>query len=74
LVTAILLEAGLSFLGLGVTPPMPSWGAMVQESYPYLLLDKGLTMALFPGLAVVLLIFSLNLTLEYFKKMNFKQP
>ena len=38
--SAILLEAGLSFLGIGVQPPMPSWGMMVKENYGYILLDS----------------------------------
>lgn len=59
--TAILLEAGLSFLGLGVAPPTPTWGGMIQEGYAYVLFDNGKWLALFPGLSIVLLILSLNL-------------
>lgn len=59
--TAVLLEAGLSFLGLGVQPPTPSWGGMVFEGYRYLMLSGGKWLALFPGLVIVLLILSLNL-------------
>jgi peptide/nickel transport system permease protein len=36
--SAILIEAGLSFLGIGVQPPMPSWGGMIRENYAYLVL------------------------------------
>jgi ABC-type dipeptide/oligopeptide/nickel transport system permease subunit len=57
--TAILLESGLSFLGLGVPPPTPSWGAMVNEGYPYLLLALGQGLALWPGLALMLTILCL---------------
>jgi peptide/nickel transport system permease protein len=64
LVTAILLEAGLSFLGMGVSSPTPSWGGMIQESYPYLLLQKGQWLAVFPGLVMVVLILCLNFVLE----------
>ncbi|MEJ7666510.1 MAG: hypothetical protein WKG07_46830 [Hymenobacter sp.] len=39
---AILLEAGLSFLGLGVQPPAPSWGLMVKEGYDLLGTEAGL--------------------------------
>jgi peptide/nickel transport system permease protein len=61
--TAILLEAGLSFLGLGVPPPTPSWGRMIFEGYPYLMFSRGQWLALLPGGAIVLLIIALNLTL-----------
>ncbi len=47
--SAVLLESGLSFLGLGVPPPTPSWGAMIQEGYPYLLIDRGRGLALWPA-------------------------
>lgn len=58
--TAILLEAGLSFLGLGVSPPAPSWGRMIFEGYSFLALSYGKQLAIFPGIAVALLILSLN--------------
>lgn len=53
--TAILIEAGLSFLGIGAQPPMPSWGSMIKEHYGYILLDKAY-LAIFPGLAISLLV------------------
>lgn len=53
--SAILLEAGLSFLGIGVQPPMPSWGMMVKDNYGYLLLDSAY-LALLPGLAIMLIV------------------
>jgi len=53
--TAILLEAGLSFLGVGAQPPMASWGGMMREHYGYLLLGKP-WLALIPGLAISLLV------------------
>jgi len=52
--SAILIESGLSFLGLGIQPPMPSWGGMVKEHYGYLLLGKAY-LPLLPGLAIALL-------------------
>lgn len=55
----ILIEAGLSFLGLGVQPPTPSWGAMISEGRDALL--TGWWMATFPGLAVVLTVVAFNL-------------
>jgi peptide/nickel transport system permease protein len=58
--SAILLEAGLSFLGIGVQPPMPSWGMMVKENYGYLLLDSAY-LALLPGLAIMLIVLAFML-------------
>ncbi|MBR1769472.1 MAG: ABC transporter permease [Bacteroidales bacterium] len=55
--TAILQEAGLSFLGLGVQPPMPSWGSMIKENYGYIILDAAY-MAIIPGLAIMILVLS----------------
>ncbi|QKG58916.1 ABC transporter permease [Hymenobacter sp. BRD128] len=57
---AILLEAGLSFLGLGVQPPAPSWGLMVKEGYDLLGTEAGLWLTLLPGLAISLLVLSFN--------------
>jgi peptide/nickel transport system permease protein len=51
--SAILLEAGLSFLGLGVQPPMPSWGSMIRENYAYIILNAS-HLALLPGVAIML--------------------
>ena len=56
---AILLEAALSFLGLGVQPPTPSWGLMVAEGRDYMLFDPYLVML--PGLAIFVLVLSINL-------------
>ncbi len=53
--SAILLEAGLSFLGMGAQPPTPSWGMMVKESYAYIVLDAA-HLAIFPGLAIMLMV------------------
>ena len=58
---AILLEAGLSFLGLGVQPPAPSWGLMVKEGYDLLGTEAGLWLTLLPSLAISLLVLSFNL-------------
>lgn len=57
--SAILLEAALSFLGLGVQPPLPSWGLMISEAKTYMFFSFWL-IAL-PGSALALLIFSINL-------------
>lgn len=56
---AILLEAALSFLGLGVQPPTPSWGLMVAEGRQFLLFDPWLIMI--PGAAIVVLVMAINL-------------
>jgi len=58
--TAILLEAGLSFLGIGVQPPMPSWGSMVKENYGYILLDSAY-LAFIPGIAIMLIVLAFML-------------
>lgn len=58
--SAILIEAGLSFLGIGAQAPMPSWGAMIKNHYAYIILDKAY-LALAPGLAIMFLVFALML-------------
>ena len=57
---AILVEAGLSFLGFGVQPPHPSWGLMIKEHYNFLLTDRPL-LALIPGIAIMLLVYAFNI-------------
>ncbi|NNJ56165.1 MAG: ABC transporter permease, partial [Bacteroidia bacterium] len=57
--SAILLEAGLSFLGLGVQPPMPSWGSMIKEHYNYIVFDAAY-LAIIPGFCIMLLVMSFN--------------
>lgn len=56
---AIVLEAALSFLGLGVQPPTPSWGLMISEGKKYLLFDAWLIVI--PGVALLLLVLAINL-------------
>ena len=55
----ILSEAALSFLGLGIRPPTPSWGSMVSESYRFLSIQPWLSV--FPGIMIALLVMSFNL-------------
>jgi ABC-type dipeptide/oligopeptide/nickel transport system permease subunit len=55
----ILAEAGLSFLGVGITPPTPVWGRMVNDGYKFLLTNPELSIA--PGLAVMLVVFGFNM-------------
>ncbi|MEO6269480.1 MAG: ABC transporter permease [Lautropia sp.] len=57
--SAILLEAALSFLGLGVQPPLPSWGLMISEAKSYMFFSFWLIGI--PGTALALLIFAINL-------------
>ncbi len=56
---AILAEAGLSFLGLGITPPGAAWGSMVNDGYRYLLTNPILSFA--PGFCVMLVVLAFNL-------------
>jgi peptide/nickel transport system permease protein len=58
--SAILLEAGLSFLGFGAQPPMPSWGGMIKEHYGYIVMDSAY-LAIMPGMAIMLLVYAFNL-------------
>ncbi len=57
--TAIMLEAALSFLGLGTQPPMPSWGLMLNDSRRFMELAPWL--AVFPGLAIIFAVLAFNL-------------
>ena len=57
---AILIEAGLSFLGVGAQPPMPSWGNMIKEHYGYIVLNKAY-LALAPGCAIMILVLAFTL-------------
>lgn len=57
--SAILSEAGLSFLGLGIQPPHPSWGRMLFEAQSYLLTDP--LYALIPGIMITILVLGFNL-------------
>ena len=57
---AILIESGLSFLGIGAQPPMASWGAMIKDHYNYIILGKPY-LALIPGLCIMLLVMAFML-------------
>lgn len=59
--TAIMIEAGLSFLGLGVQPPQPSWGLMIKENYNFIITNNPM-LAITPGIAIMLLVLAFNLT------------
>jgi peptide/nickel transport system permease protein len=58
--SAIVIEAGLSFLGIGVQPPQPSWGLMIKENYNFIMTQNPM-LAIAPGLAIILLTLAFNL-------------
>jgi ABC-type dipeptide/oligopeptide/nickel transport system permease subunit len=55
----ILAEAGLSFLGIGIVPPTPAWGGMVNDGYKFLLTSP--ILAISPGVAIMLVVFGFNM-------------
>lgn len=57
--SALLIESGLSFLGIGAQPPLPSWGSMIRDYYPYIITGKGY-LSLIPGALIALSVLSLN--------------
>ncbi len=57
---AIVIEAGLSFLGIGVQPLQPSWGLMIKENYNFIITHQPV-LALAPGIAIMLLVVGFNL-------------
>lgn len=57
--SAIIIEAGLSFLGIGVQPPIPSWGLMIKENYNFIITNNP-ALALVPGIAIMLLVLAFN--------------
>lgn len=58
--TAMIIEAGLSFLGVGVQPPQPSWGLMIKENYNFIITHNPL-LAIAPGIAIMILVLAFNL-------------
>jgi len=57
--SALLIESGLSFLGIGAQPPLPSWGSMIRDYYPYLMTGKAY-LSLIPGALIAASVLSLN--------------
>ncbi len=57
---AILIESGLSFLGIGAQPPTPSWGGMIKDHYSYIILGKAY-LAVIPGVAIMCLVMAFML-------------
>lgn len=58
--SAILIEAGLSFLGFGVQPPTPSWGSMIKDHYGFIIVEMGY-LAVLPGMAIMIMVLSFTL-------------
>ena len=58
--TSVLLESGLSFLGIGVQPPVPSWGMIIRNHYGFIIMEKAY-LALIPGVCIVILVLSFML-------------
>ena len=58
--SAIIIEAGLSFLGVGIQPPTPSWGLMIKENYNFIITNNP-ALALAPGIAIMILVLAFNL-------------
>lgn len=58
--SAIVIEAGLSFLGVGVQPPQPSWGLMIKENYNFIITHNPL-LAIAPGICIMILVLAFNL-------------
>ncbi len=58
--SAIIIEAGLSFLGVGIQPPTPSWGLMIKENYNFIITHNP-ALALAPGIAIMVLVLAFNL-------------
>lgn len=63
---AIIIEASMSFLGVGVRPPTPTWGGMLKEGYPYMRLAPWL--ALWPGLAIFVTVLAISLLGDTFQE------
>lgn len=57
--SAIIIEAGLSFLGIGVQPPTPSWGGMLNENYGYIIGGNPF-LAIIPGIAIMFMVLAFN--------------
>lgn len=58
--SAIIIESGLSFLGVGVQPPQPSWGGMIRENYLFIMTNNAI-LAIIPGLAIMILVLAFNI-------------
>jgi peptide/nickel transport system permease protein len=63
--TAILMEASLSFLGIGISPSIPTWGSMVNVGYQYILINPWLSLS--PGIAILFVVLAFNLVGDGFR-------
>lgn len=61
LANAVIFEASLSFLGMGVQPPTASWGQMVFDGYKYMITGANYNLVLLPSIAILILVFSINM-------------
>ncbi|MBM78346.1 MAG: hypothetical protein CL846_07675 [Crocinitomicaceae bacterium] len=65
--SAILIEAGLSFLGIGVQIPTPSWGAIIEQHKEYIIISDKAYLALIPGFLIIILVFSFMILGNHFR-------
>lgn len=70
--SAILIESGMSFLGLGLDSSTPTWGRMVYEGYTFIVFEHGKWLAIFPGLALVSMVVAINLLGNALNHLNAK--
>ncbi|MGL4364382.1 MAG: ABC transporter permease [Bacteroidales bacterium] len=70
--SAILIESGMSFLGLGLDSSTPTWGRMVYEGYTFIVFAHGKWLAIFPGLALVSMVVAINLLGNALNRLNEK--
>ena len=62
---AILAEAGLSYLGIGISPPTATWGSMVSDGFPFLMTNP--LLSFLPGLAIMIVVFAFNMVGDGFR-------
>ena len=67
--SAILIESGLSFLGIGTQPPIPSWGSMIKDNFQFIMLGKAY-LAIIPGISIMLLVTSFMFLGNNLKELN----
>ena len=65
--SAILIEAGLSFLGIGVQIPMASWGAIIEQHKEYIVISDKAYLALIPGFLIIVLVFAFMILGNHFR-------
>ncbi|HPW66035.1 MAG TPA: ABC transporter permease [Salinivirgaceae bacterium] len=65
---AILIESGLSFLGIGIEPPAPTWGAMIRDHYGYIIVGKA-WLAMTPGIAVMAMVWAFTVSGDYLRRV-----